>query len=129
MILLLNAGAIAVAAGLHFSFPERMQWNQLSSSLSPTNQFIAYTYSYNSDTNWHAPYGSYVFLNPRALFEYPFNGHTVFAGYCKKEVGIRWLNQSNLEINCQHDQPDEVHTLSKNAYGIDISLVSRDSSH
>lgn len=84
---------------------------------SQNGEFYAASYSYGSDGNRHAPYGTYIFLNGSIGAKNPINGYVVFAGYCENEPTLSWQSDTQLNIGCKL-QDKHIRTLVSQAYGI-----------
>ncbi len=96
-------------------------WSSIAEKESPNKEFIASAYSYGSDGDRHAPYGTYVFLNPSMKLSKSTKGHVIFAGYCENTPSLIWLSNSELSIKCKLHTEEKVRTLSKASYGIAIN--------
>lgn len=102
---------------------EQDSWNQIAEKNSPDGKFTLYEYSYYSDTNRHAPYGTYIFLKPEASNRKPINSHVIFAGYCVNKNIAEWVSNDQINISCLAKENDSIKTLSSNAYGIKINVI------
>ena len=101
---------------------EQDSWNQIAEKNSPDGKFTLYEYSYYSDTNRHAPYGTYIFLKPEASNRKPINSHVIFAGYCVNKNISEWVSNDQIDISCLAKAKDSIRTQSSEAYGIKTNI-------
>jgi len=99
-------------------------WGLISETDSPDGKYTIYEYSYTSDGDRHAPYGTYLFIKPSYSHEKkPINSHVIFAGYCSNKKIYKWLGNNQIDIACQPRGNDSIRTQSVKAYGIKINVV------
>ena len=99
---------------------DHTSWKQVSEADSPDGAFTIFEYSYFSDANRHAPYGTYVFIKPAYSDKKPISSHVIFAGYCSNDNMYKWVGNIEIKLTCIASEKDSVKTLSKKAYGINI---------
>ncbi len=109
---------VLAGAAIYF-YGANIYWKPLTTIGSPNSEFYAASYSYGSDGDRHAPYGTYIFLNRSIRAKNPINGYVVFAGYCKNEPTLSWQSDIRLHIGCKL-QRKGIRTLASQAYGISI---------
>lgn len=121
--------ALVGAVGLIFllSYFDDVYWKSQSQKTSPNGNFIVHEYAYSSDSDRHAPYGTYLLLLPTKSFEDPKEGYVIFAGYCVAPIAYSWLSNEDIHITCESDEPDNIRTLSSKAFGVRISVSPRSS--
>jgi len=100
-------------------------WDSVTSKVSPQKEYIIHEYKYGSDTDLHAPYGSYLYIQPSSDIKPGYEGHLIFAGYCNKGLKYYWLTNSTINIICSTNQPNNIRTESNKVYGIKISVNSK----
>ena len=120
VVLLLLAGIGVFSINIMI---EQTSWKQVSKTDSPDGAFTIFEYTYYSDGNRHAPYGTYIFLKPSYSNKKPINSYVIFAGYCSNDKLYKWASNSEIDITCIESEKDSIKTLSKKAYGINIRAV------
>ena len=98
-------------------------WKKVSEADCPDGTFTVFQYNYFLDGNRHAPYGKYLFIKPSSSHKKPINSYVIFAGYCTNDKLYKWASNTELDITCIESENNSVKTLSKKAYGINISAV------
>ena len=114
---------IILAVGIFAAivYTDNQEWVLESSKLSPNETFGIYKYSYLSDGNRHAPYGTYLYLQNAKGFQSPLKGYLIFAGYCGKNMSYSWATNEHVVVNCEAGEPKNIRTLARKAYGIRIT--------
>jgi len=102
---------------------EQDAWNQIAKKNSPDGKYTLYEYSYYSDINRHAPYGTYIFLKPDVSKRKPINSYVIFAGYCANKNIFEWVSNGQIDITCLVKEKDSVRTQSSEAYGIKTNII------
>ncbi len=115
---------IAILVIAFYYSDEIVYWTSLSSKESPNDELLASAYSYGSDGDRHAPYGTYVFLNPAIKLAKSTKGHVVFAGYCENTPTLNWHGNFELSIKCKLRKGENLRTLSKVSHGVTINFES-----
>lgn len=113
---------ILITAAVMLRYLTGHYWQFESSQNSPSSRHTIHHYTYQSDSDRHAPYGSYLFLQKENSRQNPLNGYVIFAGYCSEALQYAWENDNKIVINCKVDKTDSIRTLTSKAYGIAISL-------
>jgi len=120
LLVILGFGLFALITMMDHTY-----WGLISETDSPNGKYTIYEYSYTSDGDRHAPYGTYLFINPSYIYEKnPINSHVIFAGYCSNKKIYKWLSNNQIDISCQAIGNDSIRTQSVKAYGIKINVVS-----
>ena len=102
---------------------EQDSWHQIAKKTSPDGKYTVYEYSYYSDINRHAPYGTYIFLKPETSNRKPINSYVIFAGYCTNKNIFEWISNDQIKVSCLAKEKDSVRTQSSEAYGIKTDIV------
>ena len=103
---------------------ERTDWSLISEENSPDGNYTIYEYSYGSDGDRHASYGTYIFLKPSYSSKKSINSYVVFAGYCSNKNIYKWASNKQIDITCEASDKDNIRTQSVKAYGIKINAVT-----
>lgn len=116
--------SILVAVGIFavIAYMEDKYWVFESSKLSPSEDYGVYQYSYTSDGDRHAPYGTYLYLQSSNAFQSPLSGYLIFAGYCSKNMNYYWASNESVVVNCEASEPKNIRTTASKAYGINVSI-------
>ena len=118
---------IAVIAFTLSIYLDGFYWEKKSSSTSPDGSLIAYEYYNMSDSDKHAPYGTYLFLQSSYKPMPAYKGYVIFAGYCNNKFKYSWASNKQLNIVCSSNEIDSIRSYSKKAYGVNISVSSKNS--
>ncbi len=100
-------------------FFEGMDYQVVSSKGSENKKFIV-TELLSMSEGGHAPYGTQLILSGEAVNSSK-QGHTIFAGYCKK-VSYHWVSNSELSVSCKESEKDAIKSLSSKAFGVEVKL-------
>ena len=111
---------LILMAAVYFS-ARNIHWDFIGEQSSPDKQFSTVIYNYQSDGDRHAPYGYYVYLQTSNLLNQR-KGDLLFAGYCETAPRTQWVSNLQLNIHCRSKEPDDVRTLMRRIYGIDINI-------
>jgi hypothetical protein len=106
-------------------FSEMTAWQLITETESPNAKYDARVFRYLSDIDRHAPYGNYVTIRPTTISTKWNKGHVVLAAYCKNDVLPKWASDTNLEINCQVENEQEIRTTSTRVFGIDVRITNQ----
>lgn len=118
---------IAVIAVSLSIYLDGFYWEKRSSLASPDGSLIAYEYYNLSDADRHAPYGTYLFVQSPYNLTPTYKGHVIFAGYCDNKFKYSWGSNKQLNIVCPTNKIDNIRSYSKKAYGVNISVSSKNS--
>ena len=114
----------ALAIILALIYANEVSWKELSKKDSPNGSYSLYHYHYMSDTDRHAPYGNYIFLQAEDPLTPTKDSYVIFAGYCQDKLSYSWLSNNEVLILCKVKESKDIRTSSNLAYGININVQS-----
>ena len=113
---------IVVTAVSLLIYLDGFYWEKKSSIASPDGNLTVHEYYNMSDSDRHAPYGTYLFIQSSRNPMPAYKSHVIFAGYCNDKFNYLWQGSKQLNIVCQTNEPDSIRTYSKKAYGVNINV-------
>jgi hypothetical protein len=122
---LLSLGCLVLLAA--YIYTQDFFWDLESSKISPNGGYSIYKYHYTSDSDRHAPYGTYLYLQNTHSTQNPIKGYLIFAGYCGENMTYSWVNDQEIVVFCDHGESKNIRTLASKAYGIQIIFKSSSS--
>ena len=102
-----------------------VEWEYISSNISPNGKYGVYLYNYQSDGDEHAPYGQYLFFKPEYRIANPLEGNVIFAGYCGVGLSYSWVSDMEIRIICPNLKEEDVRTVSNKIFGIHVKLLAQ----
>jgi hypothetical protein len=119
--------ALIVAAVSLSMYLDSFYWEKKSSLVSPDGSITINEYYNMSDGDRHAPYGTYLFMQPSFSPMPAYKSHVVFAGYCKNSINYAWVSNKEVNITCLSEESGNVRTHSIRAFGVSINVSSKNS--
>lgn len=114
---------ILVALIMHL---RSFDWQEISMKESPNGQYQIHYYRSGDDGVGQAPYGDHLQISRSDGFFWNNKEETIFAGYCKRDVGYKWQGNEEILIICDNGEGSHRVLLSQ-IYGIKINLADHKS--